>query len=62
MAVSRKCDLVSKALSVVVAVMASSARLVKVEQFLNALVAVCEPQAALRSFSDSTVKNIIGLS
>lgn len=60
-ALSQKCDLAPKALEVVVASMAACAKWVMTEQFLNALVVVCQPQEELQRFSEGVVKNVVNL-
>ncbi|TFK71529.1 hypothetical protein BDN72DRAFT_432062 [Pluteus cervinus] len=60
-ALSQKCDFAPKALEVVVASMTACAKWVKTEQFLNALVVVCQPQEQLQRFSPGVVKNVVKL-
>ncbi|CAA7262090.1 unnamed protein product [Cyclocybe aegerita] len=61
-ALSKKCELSASALNIVVGAMASSAQTVNPDQFVNSLVAVCEPQPELEHLSDKTLNAILQLS
>ena len=56
---SQKCKLASNALKVIVGAMASAAHTVRGDQFVNSLVAVCEPQDELDAFTSETLKAIV---
>jgi len=56
---SQKCKFSSSALKAIVGAMASAAHTVRGDQFVNSLVAVCEPQEALDAFSSETLKAIV---
>jgi U3 small nucleolar RNA-associated protein 10 len=58
---SQKCELSPSALKVVINSMAVCAHLVRGDQFMNSMVAVCESQPALDEFSDKTVKILLQL-
>ncbi len=56
---SQKCQLSPAALNVVVGSIVSSSYVVREDQLVYTLVAVCEPQDALKKFPDDVVKNIL---
>ncbi|KAF8654764.1 hypothetical protein AX16_003419 [Volvariella volvacea WC 439] len=59
---SQKCKLQIKALHVVINAMTSHAQTVSVYQYLTALVAVCQSQTLLDSFSDTTMEAMLQIS
>jgi U3 small nucleolar RNA-associated protein 10 len=60
-ALSQKCHLTPKAVKAIIGAMAGCAHQVETRQFINAAISVCEPQAELDHFSNSTVKHILRL-
>ncbi|KAF8966928.1 armadillo-type protein [Flammula alnicola] len=56
---SQKCELSSSALKVVVGSMAPCAHVVRGDQFISSLIAICEPQPELEGFTDGTLKTML---
>jgi U3 small nucleolar RNA-associated protein 10 len=59
---SQKCQLSSDALKLIVGSMASCAHVVRGDQFISSLVAVCQPQLEIEDFTLATFKYIVALS
>ena len=58
-ALSQKCQLSPSALKLIVNAMAACAHMVRGNQFISSLVAVCDSQNELERFSDTTSKAIL---
>lgn len=60
-ALSQKCKIAPAALNTILGAMAKCANQVSAQQFTNAALSVCEPQAELEHMSDATFKAITGV-
>ncbi|CAK5279397.1 unnamed protein product, partial [Mycena citricolor] len=60
-ALTQVCQLTATALKTTIGAMAGCAKRVSTRQFVNTLVAVCEAQEQLDSFTDGTAKNVLRL-
>ncbi|GLB44223.1 putative U3 small nucleolar RNA-associated protein 10 [Lyophyllum shimeji] len=61
-ALSQKCHISPAALSAVMGTMTTCAKQVDTKQYINALLAFCEPQDELECFSDRTIKAMLRIS
>jgi len=59
---SQKCKFSPVALQVVVAEVVSASHLVRTDQLVQTLVAVCGPQDVLEKLPNEVIKNILGIS
>ena len=59
---SQKCELAPAALKAVVAAMSACAQVVRPDQFMKSMIAVCGPQDELDGFTDGTLKALLRIS
>jgi U3 small nucleolar RNA-associated protein 10 len=59
---SQKCEMSPSALKVIVGAVASCAEVVRGDQFVSSVIAICEPQPELERLTAATLKAILRIS
>lgn len=59
---SQKCEMSPSALKVIVGAVASCAEVVRGDQFISSVIAICEPQPELERLTEGTLKAILRIS
>ncbi|KAH6904492.1 hypothetical protein BKA70DRAFT_1373519 [Coprinopsis sp. MPI-PUGE-AT-0042] len=60
-ALSQKCELAASALNAIIRAMVSLAKHIPIQQFVSAVLAVCEPQSELEEFTEATANELLKL-